>query len=203
MNNNKFWAKRQFRRQQKLELIYETDCHWRGILASALATAYASAPEPIENYDPLHTPAPQAQRANQGLITGIAQHGEHFIAVGGFGTIIEFNNPANWQQREVPTSVLLTAIHAVDDEHIWVAGHDGVLLQSTDGGQSWQMRLDGHQLLALEYEWLQERQIELEDAMKTLKTNSKQKNWSLSSTSCFSILAVPKFNLMSGQRNHF
>lgn len=137
-----------------------------GILASALATAYASAPEPIENYDPLHTPAPQAQRADRGLITGILQQGEQFIAVGGFGTIIEFSDPAQWQQRQVPTSVLLTAINAVDDEHIWVAGHDGVLLQSTDGGQTWHIRLDGHQLLELEYEWLQVRQAELEDAIE-------------------------------------
>ena len=108
------------------------------------------------------------------------------------GTIIEFNNPANWQQREVPTSVLLTAIHAVDDEHIWVGRARWCFYCKVPmADKAGRCVLDGHQLLALEYEWLQERQIELEDAIENAgRRIRKQKNWSLSSTSCFSILAV-------------
>lgn len=141
-----------------------------GILASsvfaATAASSASVLEPVEHYDPLFTPAPQAQRAAQGLITGIAQQDSYFIAVGGYGTIIKFSSVDQWQQKEVPTSVLLTSVHAIDDDYLWVAGHDGVLLQSTDGGSTWRMRMNGHQLLELEYEWLQNRQAELEDAIE-------------------------------------
>ncbi|TRW49834.1 hypothetical protein FM042_02980 [Aliidiomarina halalkaliphila] len=136
-----------------------------GLLTAILAGPQALAEDEVERYDPLFTPAPQARLATQGKLVGLEQVNGNFYAVGALGTVVKYYADGDWVQRDIPTSVLLTAVHAVDQEHLWAVGHEGVILQSTDGGVTWEFRMDGLQLLEMEYEWLQEREAYFEDAI--------------------------------------
>lgn len=138
-----------------------------GIVTAIITSTSLSAAVIAETFDPLHSPAAQAPRAEQGLLIDIEQTIHHTFTVGDHGIVLsQAVGVDRWQQAMVPTSVLLTSISVVDAEHIWAAGHQGALIRSTDGGESWQFVLDGQQLLALEYEWLQEKQAELEEAIE-------------------------------------
>lgn len=114
-----------------------------------------------EQYDPVYTPASKAVRAEQAALVGFDQFKDTYITTGVFGTVLMRHGTGDWQQLDIPTSVLLTSVDMIDNDYIWAAGHDGVLLQSTDGGKTWQHKLDGTQLLNMEYPWLQARMEEV------------------------------------------
>lgn len=137
---------------------------WIAICTAVLSvvTFSATAQSAADVYDVIFTPSPQAPRAEYGVMNGLQRHANQTIAVGAFGTILTRQGNEAWVQAEVPTSVLLTAVHYVDANTIWATGHDGVLLRSTDAGQSWERMLDGYQLLELELAWLAEREAYLE-----------------------------------------
>ncbi|WP_157957803.1 WD40/YVTN/BNR-like repeat-containing protein [Aliidiomarina celeris] len=116
-------------------------------------------------YDPMTTPAPMVANAERAALIGLDELNGKRVAVGSFGTLLIQNNDGEWQQAEIPTSVLLTSVDQVSDSIIWAAGHEGIMLQSTDGGVSWQRRMDGHQLLAMEYPYLEQRAQMLENAI--------------------------------------
>ena len=138
-----------------------------GIVTAVLTSATVSAAVIAETFDPLRTPAAPAPRAEQGLLIDIEQTVHRSFTVGDHGILLsQAIGDNDWQQAMVPTSVLLTSISAVDAEHIWAAGHQGAIIRSIDGGDTWQFMLDGQQLLDLEYEWLQEKQAALEDAIE-------------------------------------
>ncbi|EGN74951.1 BNR/Asp-box repeat protein [Idiomarina sp. A28L] len=132
-----------------------------GMVSALLTGAVLSQPVVAETYDPLFTPSPIAPRATQGLLVGAEKFGQNFVVVGDYGTILTGSGNTDWQQSSVPTSVLLTSVSVVDEQHMWAAGHQGALLQSTDGGKEWVLIMDGHQLLELEFAWLQEKEEEL------------------------------------------
>ena len=44
-------------------------------------------------------------------------------------------------EQESGTQVLLQAISPVDDQVVWVSGHGGTFVRSTDGGLSWSARV--------------------------------------------------------------
>ena len=48
----------------------------------------------------------------------------------------------SWTQILVPTRALLTGVSFPDAKHGWAVGHDGVILATRDGGQTW-VRQDG------------------------------------------------------------
>lgn len=128
----------------------------------SVVTLSATAQSPTDAYDVIFAPSPQAPQAEQGVINGLQRHLSQTIAVGAFGTILTRQGNEAWVQAEVPTSVLLTSVHYVNENTIWASGHDGVLLRSSDAGQSWERMLDGYQLLELELAWLEEREAYLE-----------------------------------------
>lgn len=76
---------------------------------------------------------PQAQHA---LFTDITKTGGGAVAVGERGHVFLSTDLKQWTQVKVPTRTLLTTVFAIDAE-IWAAGHDGVILHSADGGQTW------------------------------------------------------------------
>src|SRR5204862_8094244 len=51
----------------------------------------------------------------------------------------------SWTQATVPVSVDLTAVAFSGTSSGWVAGHDGVVLATHDGGATWTKRLAGKQ----------------------------------------------------------
>src|SRR5690554_5535737 len=120
----------------------------------------------VEPYDPIYTSAPEAVHAKKAALVGLDQLGDTYVATGVFGTVLMKQAMGEWVQMDIPTSVLLTSVEMIDSEYMWAAGHDGVLLQSKNGGQSWVRRLDGFQLRDLEYPWLQARMAELESEIE-------------------------------------
>lgn len=140
------------------------------LLSSALlmaAESPVSAAQAGDDYDVIFADSPQAERAQQGVVIALERHLSTTIAAGALGTILVKDGSEEWQQSHVPTSVLITAIHFVDGQTVWASGHDGVLLQSTDGGVSWTRKMDGYELLEMEQVWLERREAELTELMES------------------------------------
>ncbi|MFM9673675.1 WD40/YVTN/BNR-like repeat-containing protein, partial [Streptomyces galilaeus] len=45
-----------------------------------------------------------------------------------------------WHQATVPTQVLLTAVNFIDSQQGWACGHDATIINTTDGGEQWQLQ---------------------------------------------------------------
>lgn len=96
--------------------------------------------------DPLKTPAAPTEKAHKALLLDVTRAGERLVAVGAYGHIIySDDNGQSWQQGKVPVTVTLTSVDFVDDKHGWAVGHDGIVLASTDGGETWAKQFDGYQ----------------------------------------------------------
>ena len=46
----------------------------------------------------------------------------------------------SWQEHSSEISDVLTSVHFVDDNTGWVVGWNGIILQTTDGGNNWRMQ---------------------------------------------------------------
>jgi photosystem II stability/assembly factor-like uncharacterized protein len=69
-----------------------------------------------------------------------------FFVVGERGHVLSSGDGKTWKQQTVPTRSTLTAI-ATADGQLWATGHDGVIIHSADGGQTWSaQRRDPFQL---------------------------------------------------------
>jgi len=65
--------------------------------------------------------------------------GDRIIVVGERGHIlISEDHGVSWLQQEVPTRANLTSVFFIDPANGWAAGHDSVILQTSDGGRHWQ-----------------------------------------------------------------
>jgi len=85
-------------------------------------------------------PAVKSPLASRALLTDSARAGKRIVAVGAHGNIVYSDDEgSHWQQADrVPTQVLLTSVHFVDDRRGWAAGHDSLILRTTDGGLTWE-----------------------------------------------------------------
>ena len=106
----------------------------RGVLALVLAAAWlipATAGANDEN-------ARILPLAENSLLLDGAVAGSRVVVVGERGHILTSDDGGdNWTQSQVPTRVLLTAVHMLDEELGWAVGHDAIVLRTEDGGGSW------------------------------------------------------------------
>jgi photosystem II stability/assembly factor-like uncharacterized protein len=141
----------------------------RTALAAAFALVLAAPAAGAGFVDVLDTPAQISPLAATSLLQGVAHAGNRLIAVGQRGHVVVSNdNGATWKQSPVPVSSDLTAVFFVDDRQGWAVGHDGVILHTADGGDTWQLQLDGRKandLLVAEME----RKLAAEPASATAK----------------------------------
>ena len=94
---------------------------WAGLFAPGWAEEAVKAPLAVESL----------------LLDGAAA-GSRLVVVGERGHILtSTDDGASWTQAEVPTRVLLTALHMHDERTGWAVGHDAVILRTVDGGESW------------------------------------------------------------------
>lgn len=121
------------------------------ICALACCTALAATVLPAQGTrDPISTPASSSAFGVRSALTAVANAGSRLIAVGRRGVILVSDDAgAHWRQVASPVSGDLTAVRFQDAQHGWIVGHDAVVLKSTDGGLSWQRKLDGRSALAL------------------------------------------------------
>ena len=114
------------------------------VIALALS-ACALAPAHAAGFaDVLDTPSRVSSLATRGLMQAVAVAGDRVVAVGQRGhVVVSQDGGATWKQSRVPVSSDLTAVQFVDAKLGWAVGHDGVILNTTDGGDSWTLQLDG------------------------------------------------------------
>jgi photosystem II stability/assembly factor-like uncharacterized protein len=119
--------------------------------------------------DPLTTPAAAAAvtQLAQAPMTSVARAGDSRIVAAGWRGLVGVSDDAgrSWRQAQVPVSVDLTSICFTNAQHGWAVGMDGVLLESIDGGMSWQKRADG----SLAARWM----VDKYQAMATANPNDK------------------------------
>lgn len=94
--------------------------------------------------DPLDRPAMMTERAAGSYLTAIARAGDRLVAVGERGRIVLSDDQGvHWRQARVPLSLTLTAVQFVGPKTGWAVGHAGVVLHTSDGGETWVRQLDG------------------------------------------------------------
>lgn len=86
--------------------------------------------------DPSMLDAEILPRASRSLLLDAVRTGAGFFAVGERGHVLASDDGVQWRQAAVPTRATLTSIASVDGV-MWAAGHDGVIVHSIDGGQTW------------------------------------------------------------------
>lgn len=89
-------------------------------------------------------PAVRIAGAATAMMLGAARAGSRIVAVGDHGVILlsDDGGKSFRQAGTVPTRATLTSVSFVDDRQGWAAGHWGVILHTTDGGENWTLQRD-------------------------------------------------------------
>jgi len=104
----------------------------------------SEAADPSSWFDSLDTASIPAKNPAGVLLVAIARCAQRLFAVGEHGIIIySDDNAKTWRQAQVPVNVTLTCIGFANSRLGWAAGHFGVVLVTTDGGQTWNLQLNG------------------------------------------------------------
>lgn len=86
-------------------------------------------------------------KAKKSLLLDTKKVGDRTFLIGDKGHILYSDNAsaadAEWTQAKVPTTQMLTAIAFADNNVGFAVGHDGLILKSTDKGETWTVSLDG------------------------------------------------------------
>lgn len=84
--------------------------------------------------------AEQKPLAVKSLLLDISATGAGWVAVGDRGHILLTSDAENWHQASsVPTKTTLTSIFALDGT-LWAAGHGATIINSSDGGDTWNLQ---------------------------------------------------------------
>lgn len=122
-----------------------------GCALLALVSPMSQAQGGLAVGDVLSTAATQVAHVQQAVFIDLTRAGERLVAVGERGLIaLSDDQGQGWRQAVVPVSVSLTAVQFADTQHGWAVGHGGVILATRDGGESWQVQLNGIQAAQLQ-----------------------------------------------------
>lgn len=97
---------------------------------------------------PASAAAVRVPHATQATMLASVRAGSRIVAVGDHGIVLlsDDSGKSHRQAKAVPTDVTLTSVSFVDDRHGWAVGHWGVVLRTTDGGETWTLqRTDAQQ----------------------------------------------------------
>jgi photosystem II stability/assembly factor-like uncharacterized protein len=87
------------------------------------------------------TPSVEARLASKSLLLDISKVGvDKLVAVGEHGHILLSSDAVNWQQAKVPLQTTLTSVFFINSELGWAVGHDATILNTVDGGLTWQIQ---------------------------------------------------------------
>jgi len=138
-------------------------------LIAALAAACSASVAGADFADVLDSPAQISPLASRSLLQAVARAGDRLVAVGQRGHIVvSTDRGATWKQSPVPVSSDLTSVFFVDASEGWAVGHDGVILHSHDGGDSWEVQLTGRSANEL-LVWAMKRKVVAEPASDDAK----------------------------------
>ena len=101
----------------------------------------APAEKPDERI-PAVRPAIAALNATRAPIDQAVRAGERIVAVGDYGVVLLSDDGGSTfrQATKVPVQSTLTSVAFADAKHGWAAGHDGVILATGDGGDTWSLQ---------------------------------------------------------------
>lgn len=100
--------------------------------------------------DSLDVPAQRVDERLPAPLLSVARAGDAMISVGLHGLIQRSTDEGRtWQQVDSPVSSDLVQVRFRDERNGWIVGHDALVMHTTDGGDSWQVQLDGRRLLTL------------------------------------------------------
>ena len=89
-------------------------------------------------------PALPTDAATTSLILDAATDGQRILVAGEQGHILYSDDSGtSWVHAQVPVSLAITSVTFAGSVNAWATAHDGLLLRSTDRGQSWQTNLTG------------------------------------------------------------
>lgn len=118
-----------------------------GVSALMTTPAYCAV---TSSTDSLDVPALRVDERLPAPLLSVAKAGDAMISVGLHGLIQRSTDAGRtWQQVDSPVSSDLVQVRFRDERNGWIVGHDSLLLHTADGGQSWQVQLDGRRLLTL------------------------------------------------------
>lgn len=145
-----------------LESLKKTACVPQGRLLRTLlwlvVALMLSSTSVMAQNDLLKLPAIKSSRAVGSMLLDVTRAGDRLVAVGDRGhVLLSDDNGQSWRQGAVPVSVTLTAVHFPTPTHGWAVGHDGVVLNTVDGGENWSVKFDGdraNQLMLKHFEKL-------------------------------------------------
>jgi len=85
------------------------------------------------------------------MLMAVTRAGERLVAVGEQGgVVLSDDRGKTWRSaRSVPVSATLTGVRFADATTGWAIGHLGVVLKTTDGGETWTQQLDGRAIAQL------------------------------------------------------
>lgn len=124
---------------------------WLAAMLASLTGLSANAQAPAgDKADRLDRAAPKTTRIDRSPLFGVTRAGQRLVAVGIRGLIIVSDDHGlTWRQVPVPVAVDLLAVQFPSPRQGWAVGHDGVVLHSADGGDTWVKQLDGRQTAVL------------------------------------------------------
>lgn len=110
----------------------------------AAALVVAASPAVAEDIavtdDPRLEPAEMMELADKRILVGLSRVGDRFLAVGMRGHILASTDGESWTQQPVPVRSMLVTIDFPTEQVGYVGGHDGVVLKTTDGGETWAVK---------------------------------------------------------------
>lgn len=87
-------------------------------------------------------PAWAASRPEATMILGAGRAGGRLVGVGARGMVLLSDDEGgSWRQaRQVPVRTTLTAVHFANPRAGWAVGHNGTILATSDGGETWTLQ---------------------------------------------------------------
>ncbi len=87
-------------------------------------------------------PAAITAVATSASILSVTHAGQRLVAVGDHGVVLlsDDDGKSFRQAKSVPVSVTLTGVSFADQSNGWAVGQWGVILHTTDGGETWQLQ---------------------------------------------------------------
>ena len=117
-------------------------CRLAGAILLALAAAGPLFAAEVQADDPAVLSSEAMPLASQSLLLDITRTAAGLFVVGERGTVLRSSVDGTWKQLSVPTRATLTSAASAEGE-LWVAGHSGVILRSSDNGDTWvRQRID-------------------------------------------------------------
>lgn len=128
---------------------------WLPAAVFAMACVSVAGPvraEPVQTgADLLERPAKTSRHAAEAVLLAVTRAGKRLVAVGEQGIVLlSDDHGVSWRQARVPTSVALTNVRFASASQGWAVGHGGVIVHSSDAGETWVRQLDGNQLARIE-----------------------------------------------------